>query len=188
MSKIVYGIGFLIFLIVRKYYEYRNRKGLSVLKGAGILAITFLFIVGIGMVVPLVYIFSQVMDFANYSRPEWIMWIGVVLLFVATIMLWRSHSDLGRHWTPTPTILEKHKLVTEGIYKHIRHPIYSAHFVWAIGQILVLPNWIAGLSFIITMTPLYLHRVGKEEKMMINEFGDDYKKYMKRTGRLFPKF
>jgi len=38
------------------------------------------------------------------------------------------------------------------------------------------------------MLPLYLVRVGPEEQMMIDRFGDEYREYMERTGRLFPKF
>ena len=184
LPKIVYGIGFLIFLVIRKYYEIKCRKREYTMSKKDIPEFFFITIAGIGMVIPLVYIFSKVLDFADYSRPEWFMWKGVAFLFIGTVMLWRSHHDLGKNWTIIPVITKKHTLITSGIYKHIRHPMYSAHFAWAIGQALVLPNWIAGFSFLVSMIPMYLFRINKEEQILIKEFGDEYKEYMKRTRRL----
>lgn len=51
---------------------------------------------------------------------------------VALWLLWRSHADLGRSWMGTLAIKEKHALVTQGVYRHIRHPMYAAHWLWGI--------------------------------------------------------
>ena len=66
--------------------------------------------------------------------------------------------------------------------------MYAAHWLWAIAQALLLQNWIAGLGMLILFFPLYSERAPREEKMMIEKFGGEYLKYMKRTGRIFPKF
>ncbi len=84
-------------------------------------------------------------------------------------------------------IREEHTLVTRGIYKYMRHPMYSAHFLWAIAQALLLQNWIAGPAFLVTSVPLYLFRVPVEERMMLERFGEEYRLYMNRTGRMFPR-
>jgi protein-S-isoprenylcysteine O-methyltransferase Ste14 len=68
----------------------------------------------------------------------------------------------------------------------VRHPIYSAFFLWAIAQFLVLPNWVAGLSGIVGFGTLYAFRVGREERLMLDAFGDEYLDYMKRTARVLP--
>ena len=65
--------------------------------------------------------------------------------------------------------------------------MYAAHLLWAIAQILILHNWIAGFSFIVVMVPHYLLRVGVEEKMLHEKFGVEYADYIKKTGRVFPK-
>ena len=65
--------------------------------------------------------------------------------------------------------------------------MYASHIYWAVAQILLLQNWIAGFSFIMVSLPLYLFRVKKEEKMMIEEFGNEYKDYIQKSGRIFPK-
>ena len=66
--------------------------------------------------------------------------------------------------------------------------MYAAHWWWAIAQILLLQNWIAGLSLLVSFLPLYLVRVPREERMMLEQFGQEYRIYMSRTGRLFPRF
>lgn len=185
--KIVYFILFLVVFIVRKIFTGKNRKMDFIVekKSAGdILLLTF---DGIGMILPLIYVFSTWLDFADYAMPEWIGWIGVVLFMDAIMILYFSHANLGSNWSPVLGIKEKHTLITHGIYKHIRHPMYAAHLLWAIAQILILHNWIAGFSFIIVMVPHYFLRVGKEEQMMIDQFGDEYREYMKSTGRILPK-
>jgi protein-S-isoprenylcysteine O-methyltransferase Ste14 len=65
--------------------------------------------------------------------------------------------------------------------------MYASHLLWALAQILILHNLIAGFSFIVVMVPHYLFRVGAEEKMMIDQFGSAYEDYMKKTGRVLPK-
>jgi len=186
--KIVYFIEFLAITITRKYFtgKQRNRKLVKDKKTG--LEIFYLVINGIGMIIPLVYVFTSKLDFANYYLPEWVGWLGAVIFLDAIWLLYLSHRDLGRHWTATVGIREEHKLITTGIYKYIRHPMYAAHIVWAIAQILILHNWIAGYSFFITMLPFYFYRRRKEEEMLMEEFGEEYKEYKKRTGSLIPRF
>jgi protein-S-isoprenylcysteine O-methyltransferase Ste14 len=152
------------------------------------LEIFYLVINGIGMIIPLVYVFTSKLDFANYYLPEWAGWLGAVIFLDAIWLLFLSHRDLGRHWTATVGVRDEHKLITTGIYKYIRHPMYAAHLVWAIAQILILHNWIAGYSFIVTMIPFYFYRKRKEEEMLLEEFGEEYRVYKQKTGALLPKF
>ena len=148
---------------------------------------TLLFLSGLGMIIPLFYVFTPWLDFANYQLPDILGWIGALLFVLAAGMLWLTHLALGRNWTPTLGFREDHKLVTEGIFRFIRHPMYCSHLLWAIAQPLMLQNWIAGFSFLVVMVPQYLSRVGAEEQMMLEKFGDEYQAYMDRTGRLLPK-
>jgi protein-S-isoprenylcysteine O-methyltransferase Ste14 len=96
--------------------------------------------------------------------------------------------DLGRNFTPTIQLKENHTLVINGVFRYIRHPIYAAHGLWGIAQVLLLQNWIAGLSMMVFFLPFYLVRVPNEEKMMLEHFGEEYRVYMDKTGRLIPKF
>ena len=111
----------------------------------------------------------------------------MVLFAGAAILLWKTHRDLGRNWTPTLGIRENHTLVTEGIFKSIRHPMYTAHLLWALAQPLILTNWIVGFSFLVTQILQYLLRIKPEEQMMLDLFGDQYQEYMNNTGRFLPR-
>lgn len=184
--KIVYFIEFMIAVIVRKAFTAKHRKMDFAVDKKSTSDIVLLALDGIGMIVPLFYIFSTWLDFADYDMPDWVGWIGTGLFAVAIWVLSRSHADLGKNWTPTLAIQKKHTLVTNGIYQYIRHPMYAAHLLWAIAQILMLHNWIAGFSFIVVMVPHYLLRVGNEEKMLIEQFGGEYEDYIRKTGRIFP--
>jgi len=82
---------------------------------------------------------------------------------------------------------DDHKLITNGIYSRIRHPMYTAFWLMALAQALLLPNWIAGLAGIAGFGTLYLLRVRHEEALMLAGFGEQYQTYMDRTGRLLPK-
>lgn len=65
--------------------------------------------------------------------------------------------------------------------------MYSAFWLWAIAQGLLLPNWIAGLAGVAGFGILFFGRVAREEQMMVQTFGDSYREYMARTGRVFPR-
>jgi len=138
-------------------------------------------------IIPLLYVLTSWLDFADYQLPMWAGWVGVAIFAASAWLLWRSHADLGLNWLPTPDIREGHTLVTDGVFRYIRHPMYAAHWLWAIAQPLLLHNWIAGLSMAASMLPLYLVRVRQEEEMMLEHFGEEYRLYMGRTGRVIPR-
>lgn len=136
--------------------------------------------------VPMVYVLTPLLNFANYSLPVWANGLGVVVFAVGMWLFWRSHSDLGRNWSVTLEVREDHTLVTQGVYNAVRHPMYTSIFLWAIGQALILTNWIAGPSGLVGFGIMFLFRVRKEEQMMREQFGADYEAYCQRTKRLVP--
>jgi protein-S-isoprenylcysteine O-methyltransferase Ste14 len=143
---------------------------------------------GLGMfVLPLVYVLTSWLDFADYHLPTWAGWIGVALFALALWLLWRSHADLARNWSPKLELMEEHTLVTNGVFRHIRHPMYAAHWLWGVAQVFLLQNWVAGFSMLVCLLPMYVYRVRVEEQMMLEHFGDEYSSYMDRTGRLIPR-
>jgi protein-S-isoprenylcysteine O-methyltransferase Ste14 len=137
-------------------------------------------------IIPIIYIFSPWLNFADYTLPAWVSWTGVVILLFAVWLLWQAHADLGRNWSSTLQITEGHQLVTQGIYSYIRHPIYAAVWLMSIAQVLMLPNWIAGPACLVLFLPVFLVRVPREERMMVDHFGEEYRDYMKRTGGIIP--
>jgi protein-S-isoprenylcysteine O-methyltransferase Ste14 len=185
--KIIYFIELMVATTIRKIYTSGKKESNLIIQKKSTIELIFLVLNGVGMIVPIIYVFSSVLDFANYSLPNWLGWAGIVIFALAIWLLWRSHHDLGRHWTVTVALRDDHELITSGVYRYIRHPMYSAHLIWAIAQIMILHNWIAGYSFLIVQIPFYLIRIKNEEAMMIEQFGDAYKTYMEETDRLIPK-
>ncbi len=96
-------------------------------------------------------------------------------------------ADLGRNWSISVQLRDEHTLVTEGVYRFIRHPLYAAGFLTGIATAMMLHNWIAGLSWLAISIPIYLTRVDHEEQMMRDNFGQKYQEYINRTGRLLPR-
>jgi protein-S-isoprenylcysteine O-methyltransferase Ste14 len=185
--KIIYFIELVLITSVRsvsttRYRRLETREDLSSTLDTILLAVN-----GVGMIIPVFYVFSSWLDFADYSLHAWIRWIGVVLFAAASCILWLTHQAMGRNWTPTLGLREDHTLVKEGIFRYIRHPMYAAHLLWAIAQPLILANWIAGFSFLVPQIAQYWLRIGLEEQMMLSHFGEEYRDYMKMTGQLLPR-
>ena len=140
---------------------------------------------GLG-VVPFFYVASGRPRFADYEFQPLLAWLGLFVFLGSLWLFYRVHRELGRNWSDSLEVREQHTLVTGGLYKYVRHPMYSAFFLWAVAQLLLLPNWIAGPAGLVGFGTLYLFRVGQEEKLMLSTFGDAYRAYMQRTARIVP--
>ena len=117
--------------------------------------------------------FHPVFSFADYPLHPANFIIGTVGLVVGLWLFYQSHADLGRNWSVTLEIRDKHQLVTNGIYSLVRHPMYLALLVYSAGQMLVLPNWIVGPAYGVAMALVFALRLRPEEQMMLEEFGDE---------------
>lgn len=123
-----------------------------------------------------------------FDRSQnWMAVLAGAVLFALSLRLFRvTHKALGAMWSHSLDLRKEHRLVTSGIYEKLRHPMYSAFWLWALAQPFLLANWIAGFSGIAGFGALYFLRIGQEEAMMEQRFGDEYRAYCKRTHRLIP--
>lgn len=187
MFKIIYAIGLIAMFIIRMYYRWRYRTNQIVENRKGTLEILLLSVAFIGMlVIPLTYVFTPLLSSANYYLSDWTGWLGTAVFAAALLLLWRTHADLERNWFQSLEIRKEHQIVTTGVYKYIRHPMYAAFLLWGIAQPLLLHNWIAGWSHLLSFGLLYFFRVSREEQMMLDQFGEEYRAYMNRTRRIIP--
>lgn len=140
---------------------------------------------GLG-IIPAIWVFSGIPESFDHAANPVIIIIGL-LIFAASLRLFRiTHKALGAMWSHSLDLRKGHKLVTSGIYENVRHPMYSAFWLWALAQPFLLSNWIAGFSGIVGFGTLYFLRVGQEEQMMEERFGEEYRKYCARTKRIIP--
>ena len=147
--------------------------------------LTFLAAVGM-MVMPVIYVFTPWLNSFSINLPEWARWSGVVVFGFYLFLFWWVHKTLGKNWSPVLEIRKDHKLITEGPYKYVRHPMYTCMWLGVASFWLIPSNWVVGIVALVTWSILYFIRLPDEEKMMIEEFGDQYKDYMRRTKRIIP--
>jgi protein-S-isoprenylcysteine O-methyltransferase Ste14 len=188
----LYFLGVLAQVIIRLPHERRRRRTRWAVERVDALerALVGLLFVGI-FFAPAVYASTSWLDRADYRLPaearRSVGAVGAALMALALWLFWRSHADLGRNWSPSLQLREGHTLVTGGVYRYIRHPMYASEWLWGVAQALLLQNWVAGWAGLALFTPLYVVRVPREEQMMLDRFGEEYRAYMERTGRVVPR-
>lgn len=139
------------------------------------------------VIVPLYLLFSPSLSWAYLPFPDWLRWLGFGLGILSLPFLAWVHYVLDKHWDVSLYIRKNHMLVTSGPYQRIRHPMYTVHIVYFLTWVLVSDNLLFLINYVLTIL-LILLRIPKEEQMLLNQFGDKYRAYMKRTGRLLPRF
>jgi protein-S-isoprenylcysteine O-methyltransferase Ste14 len=119
--------------------------------------------------------------------PSWVRWLGVVLSVAGLFGLVAVHRALGRYWSWDLRIQEGHQLVTSGVYRRVRHPMYTTLIAHMAGLALLSASWLFLLLSAFRIV-LFYRRIDREEAILIRHFGDQYRDYMNHTGRLFPRF
>ncbi len=142
-------------------------------------------LVGLALI-PGIYVLTGFPQMADYPAAVWAVSIGAIAFAAALWMFRWSHKWLGRYWSVTLEIRDRHRLICDGPYALVRHPMYTSFLLMAVGQALLLPNWIVGISGFIGLAVLVVPRINKEETMMIEVFGEEYISYMGRTKRIVP--
>jgi protein-S-isoprenylcysteine O-methyltransferase Ste14 len=171
-------------------YKYARRSNRTPVarsaRGPRETALLLISLTGLGLL-PFLYIFTGIPHFADCAFRPVQAWLGLLVAIVSLAIFQLTHRALGRNWSVSLDVRVDHQLITDGIYQKVRHPMYSAFWLWAFAQALLLPNWVAGLSGIVGFGILFFGRVSREERIMLDTFGDQYRQYMVRTYRVLPK-
>lgn len=173
--------------VIRLPHLLRSRRTPVALSRRSGLERCLMAVSGAGMgLVPLAYVafgFGGVGERADHPAATI---LGIGLGLVALLLFQLSHAGLGRQWSVSLELREAHRLRTDGIYRYVRHPMYAAFWIWCAAQALLLPNWIAGLSGLVGFGCLYAFRVPREERMMLEHYGEAYRAYAAKTPALIP--
>jgi protein-S-isoprenylcysteine O-methyltransferase Ste14 len=186
--NLVFLAGFILYICIRGVFARRtkgNEKTVSRFDARDRILMGIVFMGNV--LLPILYLFTPWLDFANYRLAAWAPWCGTMVMGVALWLFWRAHADLDRNWSITLELRRGHQLITHGVYRAIRHPMYAAILLFGLAQGLLLQNWLAGWSAAVTFAVMYIGRVRREEQMMCEFFGQEYRDYMQQTGRLFPR-
>jgi protein-S-isoprenylcysteine O-methyltransferase Ste14 len=184
---------------IRRYYTYKIEKArqrLSVrerieemIQAEGKAFTVLLIAQGVYIIalLPLYLLFSSSFLLFQMPFPNWLRWFGVGLGFLSVPFLAWVHYVLDKGWSVTLKLQAGHKLVTSGPYQRIRHPMYTVLIVYELSWVLVSANLLFLVYYVLSVLLIIL-RIPKEERMMLEKFGEEYRVYMKRTGRLLPYF
>jgi protein-S-isoprenylcysteine O-methyltransferase Ste14 len=186
-TNVVFLAGFVAYLATRHVHLSRVGKPETVTRRVDGLEKLLLALVLLGsLLVPVLYLFTPLLNFANYAQPRALPWAGLPVMLAALWLFHRSHADLGRNWSVSLEVRKDHELVTRGVYRYVRHPMYASIWLFSLAQALFLPNWLAGFGSLAPFALMYALRVAREERLMLDTFGDAYRDYMNRTPRLIP--
>ena len=119
--------------------------------------------------------------------PDWLRWLGAILLAGGLALLAYAHHHLGRSFHPLVVSREQQVLVSTGPYRWIRHPVYTAYLANYVGGGLLSSNLVLTLVPATMYAILVAIRMGQEEDLLRERFPSDYVQYEKRTGRLLPR-
>ena len=161
----------------RKLHQYFNKRERL-----------YLLLMTIGFqILPLIYILSSWFSWFDYNLPRWTEIPALLFYFFSYWLFFRAYTDLGKSWSPGWGIQEEHVLVTTGIFKWVRHPMYASFASIGVAQTLMLQNWMVGPAFLVFAVPFGKYRIQREEKQLILHFGESYLEYRKKTRALIPE-
>lgn len=187
IAEWIWLVGGVSWFVIRFPHQHRARK-IKIAKSVGGRRDHLLLmgsLTGLA-VIPFFYFLTGEPRFADYRYSAIQGWVGLVLMLAALWMFYETHRQLGRNWSVTLDTRQGHRLVSDGLYKLVRHPMYTAFWLLALAQAALLANWVAGLAGVVGWGTLFFLRIGREEQLMIDTFGEDYRQYMRRTARILP--
>ncbi|MDD5162626.1 MAG: isoprenylcysteine carboxylmethyltransferase family protein [Candidatus ainarchaeum sp.] len=126
-------------------------------------------------------------DFLSQPMNLPITIFGGIVFTIGIYIYSNSVKKLGKFFSTAVEIKEKHRLIQNGPYKHVRHPAYFGSLLFLGGLAIAANSLIAGIIYLILLLPWFAWRISSEEKMLEKEFGKTFLEYKKKTKILIPK-
>jgi protein-S-isoprenylcysteine O-methyltransferase Ste14 len=189
--RLIFGSIFFAVFSVGFYYRikaHRQNDHFERMKHEGrttffILRVCGLILWGMNFLFPF---FPELFTPVRFTPSEPLQMAGLAAALISIPMGISVFTSIGKNITDTVETRRNHELITGGIYRFIRHPLYTTGFLLFVGLGLLASNWLSiSLSFVVLIT-LYLRTFTEEEKL-IEEFGDRYLRYRQTTGKFLPK-
>jgi len=124
----------------------------------------------------------------SFQGVEYLQVFSLPLFLVGVVLSGWSERVLGQFMTTQIQVVQKHELVTRGPYSRIRHPTYTSVILMAIASTILFLNLIMFIAFLAIFAIAHKRAVLEEGLLASEEgFGQDYRNYMKKTGRFLPR-
>ncbi len=143
-----------------------------------------------------VYLFAPLFEFqwlnhwlesSELKLPVFLRLAGLLIGVLSLCLFVSIYNALGKQFSTSLCIGEGHELIQHGPYRTVRHPMYSAYQMLWLAFFLLSSNWFVGLTGMLGLIYLMLMRTPREERMMEQKFGEQYRQYMANTGRYLPR-
>jgi protein-S-isoprenylcysteine O-methyltransferase Ste14 len=140
----------------------------------------------VGVIMPS-WVYGTILNL-SFQGGEYPQVFSLPLLLISVTLCGWSARVLGQFMDTHIQVLQKHELVTRGPYFRIRHPAYTSAIIFALASTLLFFNLIMFLAFVAILAIAYKRAVLEEELLASEDgFGQDYRDYMKKTGRFLPR-
>ena len=188
--RAMFAVLLISIFVIRLYYHRKARTwergivnvGPGWLPGAQVaLALASLGIILTYLIAP------QRIAWADVALPDFIRWTGAGFGVVSLALLTWVNRELAENFSTVLRIRQGHTLITTGPYRFVRHPMYSVFVLMCMGFGLLSANWLMGAMTLGAVSIVMVFRTPLEEKMLLDFFGEQYRAYMQRTGRYFPR-
>jgi protein-S-isoprenylcysteine O-methyltransferase Ste14 len=118
--------------------------------------------------------------------PPWTQWLGIAIGSAGILLRIVAFRTLGAYYTRTLVTVTGQRVVQRGPYRYIRHPGYlSALMIW-VGAAAGFGSLLPPLIELLLLVPVYMHRIGIEERMLLKNLGSEYATYSSKSWRLVP--
>ncbi len=188
--RLILILGIVVFLPVALYYRIRSQASGEKLdrRQEGLFILLTLRPCGMAALGGLLafLINPAWMSWASVPLPAALRWAGVAVGLPGMALGFWTFRSLGRNITDTVVTRREHTLVTSGPYRYVRHPFYVMVAFALVAYTLTTANWFIALAGLTTLVLLVI-RTSTEEAKLVERFGDDYRRYMARTGRFLPR-
>jgi protein-S-isoprenylcysteine O-methyltransferase Ste14 len=151
-----------------------------------VLALVVRVLIGASLGMALVYIVDpHAASWSSVELPAWLRWSAVAASAPVLVLGFWILRALGRNFSTS--LVASETLVTHGPYRLVRHPMYAAFLLLWVVLALISANWFVGAAGIAGFAIVLVVRTPKEERLLLALFGDEYRTYMQRTGRIVPR-
>jgi len=129
----------------------------------------------------------RLMEWSAFTLPNWLRWIGCGMAIGCIPLVWWVFTSIGENISETVLTKQYHQLVTEGPYHWVRHPLYSVALLQLASLSIVASNWFMLLLWSIGLVVFRFVVISREERNLVDAFGQEYELYRKVTGALTPR-
>lgn len=140
----------------------------------------------------LLALFYALIDFLDYhisrigSLEPWIIYLGFVIFILNAILRYHAITTLGKYYNPRVAIYQEHSLITTGIYKKIRHPMYLSALLNVTAIAFIFNSWGTLVIMLFAVLPAVIYRINIEEEFLLNHLGNEYRQYLEQSKKMIP--